>query len=226
VKLAAGIYARGSKEEINLENQLGPLRQLCAAREWEPVEYLEQETGDDDRARRPVFEQLLQDARKGRVRVIVVVGLDRLTRRVARLLQLFADCDRWNVRIVSLREKESWTDMDRRIRDFVLHGLGLAAELELENLRERTRKGLARARPATPGGIWRTKSGKAIGRPKANQLLLGAAARHRQAGMSLREAAKAAGVKPSSLRRYMARLEAAEAPGNDEGGPASTGGAP
>ena len=219
VRTCVGIYARGSDDSIDVENQLGPLREFCAARDFVVTEYIEHETGDDTRAKRPVFARLWEDARRGKVRVVIVVGLDRLTRRVSRLLELFADADRWKVRIISLRERESWTDMDARVRDFVLHGLGLAAEWELENLRDRTRKGLARVRPATPGGAWRTRTGKPIGRPRASQLLLAGAARRVQSGESIRAAAQAGGVSEASLRRYLKRLAG---PRNDEG----PGGAP
>lgn len=218
--MKAALYLRGSKEEIDLRNQRDPLLQLATARAWDTVEYLEQETGDDERAHRPVFASLLEDARRGRVRVIAVAGLDRLTRRAQRLVDLFDNFERWNTSVVSLREGDQWTELPAAYRRIVLLAIGTVAEQELMNLRDRTRKGIEKARRRG------TKSGKAIGRPKANQLMLGAAARHRQAGMSFRKAAHTAGVSEASLRRYMARLEAARAPQNDEGGSTGTGGAP
>ncbi len=217
--MKAALYIRGSKEEIDLRNQHDPLFKLAEARGWEIVEYVEVETGDDERARRPVLERLLKDARRGEVRQIAVVALDRLTRRTKVLVSLFDDFEKWKVGVVSLNEGDKWTEMDAPFRRIVLTAMGTAAEMEMLNLRKRVHKGLDRARRHG------TKSGKPIGRPRANQLLLGAAARHRQEGKSLRQAARLAGVKLSTLRRYMARLKAAEASRNDEGGPAGTSGA-
>jgi DNA invertase Pin-like site-specific DNA recombinase len=196
----AACYLRVSTDEQTTENQRAPLEQLCAVRNWEPVWFVETWSGRDDR--RPELAKLLEACRRGRVQVVAVVALDRLTRRVRTLLKLFEDFDRWGVQAVSLRE--SWTETDTRLRDLILHVLGFAAELEVANLRERTRAGMRRAREKG------TRTGRAIGRPRCSRTQLGAAAALVQGGASLRAAAKDTGVSVRSLKRHLATLTTLE----------------
>ena len=198
-------YLRVSTDEQTVENQRAPLEQLALARDWEPVWYEETWSGRDDR--RPELQRLLEDCRRGRVQAVAVVALDRLTRSVRTLLRLFEDFDRWAIQAVSLRE--SWTDVDTRLRDLVLHVLGFAAELEVSNLRERTRAGMKRA--AEKG----TKSGRAIGRPRLSRTQLAAGVALVQGGSSLRKASEDTGISVRSIKR---RLESLAAHQDDAGG--------
>ncbi len=197
-------YLRVSTDEQTVDNQRAPLEQLAQARGWEPVFYEETWSGRDDK--RPELARLLEDCRRGRVRAVAVVALDRLTRSVRTLLKLFEDFDRWGVQAISLRE--SWTDVDTRLRDLVLHVLGFAAELEVANLRARTRAGMQRA--AEKG----TRSGRPIGRPRLSRTHLAAAVALVQGGASLRKASQDTGISVRSIKR---RLEALAAPESHEG---------
>ena len=199
-------YLRVSTDEQTVENQRGPLEQLARARDWEPVWYEETWSGRDDR--RPALQKLLEDCRRGRVKAVAVVALDRLTRRVRTLLRLFEDFDRWGTQVISLRDKENWTEIEPRLRDLVLHVLGLAAEWEVDHLRARTVAGMRRA--AEQG----TKSGRAIGRPHLSRTQLAAAVELVQGGSSLRKAAADTGVSVRSIKR---RLSALAAPRNNKG---------
>jgi putative DNA-invertase from lambdoid prophage Rac len=214
--MRGGALIRVSTDEQELENQRAPLLELAAARGWE-LQWYEEHGVSGAAKRRPVLEQLLEDARRRHIRAVCVVALDRLGRSMGGVIATVLELDRLGCKVVSLREP--WLDMEGPTRSLLLAIFAWVAEQERAILVDRTKAGLRRARERG------TRSGKAIGRPRANQLLLGAAARYRQEGLSLREAARKAGVKPTSLRRHMARLAAAAAPGNDEGGPASTFGA-
>jgi DNA invertase Pin-like site-specific DNA recombinase len=193
-----GCYLRVSTDEQTVENQRGPLEQLAAARGWKPVWYEETWSGRDDR--RPVLQKLLEDCRKGRVGAVAVVALDRLTRRVKLLLKLFEDFDRWGVRAVSLRE--SWTDLPANLRDLVVHVLGFCAEMEVANLRERTRAGMRRAKEKG------TKSGRPIGRAPLSRTQLAAAVALVQGGASLRKASRDTGISVRSISRRLETLAA------------------
>jgi putative DNA-invertase from lambdoid prophage Rac len=214
--MKAGALVRVSTDAQDLENQRAPLAELAAARGWE-LQWYEEHGVSGAAKRRPELERLLDDARHRRIRAVCVAALDRLGRSMGGVISTVLELDRLGCKVVSLREP--WLDMEGPTRSLLLAIFAWVAEQERAILVDRTKAGLRRARERG------TRSGKAIGRPRANQLLLGAAARHRQEGKSLRQAAKLAGVKVSSLRRYMARLEAAEPPTNDEGGPAGTSGA-
>ncbi|WP_083680742.1 recombinase family protein [Archangium sp. Cb G35] len=197
-------YLRVSTDEQTVENQRAPLEQLARARDWEPVWYEETWSGRDDR--RPQLQKLLEDCRKGRVQAVAVVALDRLTRRVKTLLRMFEDFDRWGARVVSIRE--SWTDLPANLRDLVVHVLGFCAEMEVANLRERTRAGMRRAKEKG------TKTGRPIGRPRLSRTQLAGAVELVQGGASLRQASRDTGVSVRAIRR---RLDALAAPQNVEG---------
>ncbi len=63
--LAAALYIRVSTDRQTAENQLAELRQLAAARGFEPMSYEEVESAAKAR---PVMDRMLADARAGRVR--------------------------------------------------------------------------------------------------------------------------------------------------------------
>jgi len=195
----AALYLRVSTDAQTNDNQRGPLADLAEARGWTPVWY--EDVGSGAVRVRPALHQLQQDARAGRLRAVAVVALDRLGRNMRDVIDVVTDLDRCGCQVLSLREP--WLDTGGPARSLLLAVFGWVAEQERALLVERTRAGLARAKRQG------TKSGKPIGRPKANRILLGNAARLRQTNkdLSLRAAAKKAGVSPSSLRRYLAELE-------------------
>jgi DNA invertase Pin-like site-specific DNA recombinase len=187
----AALYVRVSTDRQETKNQLPDLQRLVAARGWEPVLYEETEGG----ARRlPVLERLLADAKAGKVGVIVVWALDRLSRQGAGpVLNMVAELDRVGVALVSIREP--WLDTSGPFRDVLVAFAATMAKLERARLVERTRAGIERAR----------REGKKLGRPRTSPLKLAAGAQRVQAGASIRAAAKAAGVGAETLRRYLAR---------------------
>jgi DNA invertase Pin-like site-specific DNA recombinase len=204
----AGLYARVSTEEQTEENQVRELLQLARARGWEPVVYRETMSGAV--RDRPELDRLLGDARAGRLGAVVVWALDRVHRTMVGCITTVLELDRLGVEVVSIREP--WLDTAGPVRSLLLAIFGWVAEQERARLIERTRAGLARAREKG------TRSGKAIGRPRASTILLSAAAervRTRQAevrdrlgylpraGNALRTAARDAGVSEATLRRWM-----------------------
>lgn len=198
----AALYLRVSTEDQTEENQLPDLLQLAHRRGWQPVEY--RETGSAAKAR-PVLDQLMVDARAGRLGAVVVWALDRLDRNMVACMLRVAELDRLGVAVVSVRE--SWLDTSGPARSLLVAVFGWVAEQERTRLIERTRAGLARAKREG------TRSGKAIGRPRASSILLNAAADLVQAGWKVRAAAREKGVREATLRRFLRELEGATLPG-------------
>jgi len=90
---------------------------------------------------RPVLEQIMAEARRGRVRLLVVAALDRLGRSAIDTITRLAELRALNVRVVSLREG---VDFGTPIGAMVASILAHLAEMERESIRERTRAGMAR----------------------------------------------------------------------------------
>jgi DNA invertase Pin-like site-specific DNA recombinase len=187
----AAIYARVSTLDQTTENQLGELRRYVEVRGWTATEYVDEGvSGAKDR--RPALDQLLRDARRRRVDVVVCWRLDRLGRNLKHLVTMLEDFQALGVAFVSLAEGIDATTPAGRLQ---MHVLAAIAEFERARIAERVRLGLARVRA----------QGKRLGRPRLDvsdeQLAT-------VTGLSVRQAARQLGVSPSTIyRRQMAARE-------------------
>lgn len=87
--MRAAIYLRISAdragEGLGVARQRADCQQLCATKNWTPVEYCDNDISAASGKRRPAYEQLLADIRDGRISAVVAWDLDRLHRRPAEL---------------------------------------------------------------------------------------------------------------------------------------------
>jgi DNA invertase Pin-like site-specific DNA recombinase len=72
--MRCAIYARVSTKKQETDMQLTDLRKYVARMEWETVEYLEKASSVKHR---PVFEEVLREAKAGRIGVVLVWRIDR-----------------------------------------------------------------------------------------------------------------------------------------------------
>ena len=188
--MRCAIYARVSTLDQEPENQLQELRLYVAARGWSSVEYVDRGvSGAKDR--RPALDQLVVDARRRKVDVLLCWRLDRLGRNLRHLVVLLEDLHATGVAFVSLNEGIDATTPAGKLQ---LHILAALAEFERGRIRERVMAGLQRARA----------QGKRLGRPrKARPAIL-------VPGGSVREAARVWGVSKSTAARW---ISAAQGPG-------------
>lgn len=110
--MRVAIHARVSTSDKGQDprNQLLELRRYSEGKaNCAPiVEYVEQETATGKK-RRPVFDQMLQDAERGRFEVLVIWAIDRLSREGPLKTMLLLDrMHRAGVKVKSL--KEPWLD--------------------------------------------------------------------------------------------------------------------
>src|SRR5207302_3343335 len=140
--MRAAIYARVSTFDQEPENQLQELRRYVRARGWSAAEYVDRGvSGAKDR--RPALDQLLADARRRRIDVLVCWRLDRLGRNLKHLITLLDDLQVLGVAFVSLAEGIDATTPAGKLQ---LHILAAIAEFERERIRERVLAGLPRAK--------------------------------------------------------------------------------
>ena len=178
----AALYARVSTLDQEPENQLAELRRYVAARDWVPIEYVDQGvSGAKDR--RPALDRLVADARRRQVDTVVVWRLDRLGRSLKHLVTLLDEFHAVGVGFVSLGEG---IDLHTPAGRLQLHILAALAEFERSRIAERVTAGLARARA----------QGKRLGRPRSRPLPHGV-----PATLTTREAALLWGVSKSTVNR-------------------------
>lgn len=186
--MRAAVYARVSTVDQEPENQLRELRRYVAARGWSAAEYVDRGvSGTKDR--RPALDQLIADAKRRRIDVLVCWRLDRLGRSLKHLIALLDELASLGVAFVSLAEGIDATTPAGKLQ---MHILGAIAEFERSRIVERVRSGMARAK----------SQGRRLGRPQRaipDELL--APVR----GLSVREAAKRLGVSPATAHRWLSQ---------------------
>lgn len=192
--MKVAIYSRVSTatKGQDTENQARDMRAWAAANQHEIVaEYSDQVPGSG-KARRPQFEQMMQDARARRFEMLVFWSLDRLSREgvYATLSHLKALDD---AGVCWRSHTEAYLDSCGVFRDAVLAILAAVAKQERLRISERVKAGLETARA----------NGRVGGRPRAPWPpdLVARVATMREAGATLREISHATGMCRSKAHR-------------------------
>ena len=188
----AALYLRVSTVDQHPETQLHDLRQMAAQRGYEIVaEFTDKISGT--KAKRPGLDQMMADARRGRVDVVLVWACDRIARSTRHFLEVLDDLNRLEVEFVSFREQ---IDTGGPLGRAIIVIIGAIAELERSLIVERVRAGMRRAR----------LEGQRIGRAP---LVLDNAAiqQDRQRGQSIRQIAKGHSVSTATVQRVLRKQE-------------------
>ncbi|MDG6221583.1 MAG: recombinase family protein, partial [Candidatus Thermoplasmatota archaeon] len=137
-KRVAAIYARVSTAEqtnnYSLETQVKHCRSHAQAQGWRHRIYRDPGHSASNMDR-PGLEQLIADAEKRRVNIILVHRLDRLSRSILDFAQLYAYLQEYGVDVVSTTEPINTTD---EIGRFFMYQLINFAQLERELFKRRS----------------------------------------------------------------------------------------
>lgn len=187
------IYCRVSTDVQTTDNQV-PETELLASMRGQVVQRYT-ETGSASK-RRPAFEAMLKDAKRGAFDVLIIWAIDRFGRSMVGNLNDLLELERIGVQVCSVRE--SWLDTAGPTRGLLVAVFSWAAEQERARLIERTKAGMARAR------VKGTRSGKPIGRAKRH-VDVDEARRLLAEGFSQRAISKALAVPLGTLQRALVR---------------------
>lgn len=147
------LYARVSRQEQNLENQLIVLQDEVARHDdWEVVGIFQDKSSGANQSR-PDLDRMMKDARSKKIDMILATKLDRMARSTLNLAKLCDELDRLNVGLKFVEQNIDLSTPEGRLIRTVL---GAIAEFELELIHSRTKDGQERAR----------REGKVIGRPR------------------------------------------------------------
>jgi len=199
--MTTALYVRTSTLDQAGEAQLHALRRAAEARCWVDAQAFTDLGHSSDlghsgaKAHRPTLDRLRAAARAGEVRQVLVFALDRLGRSLRDLLLLLDDLAAAGCSVISLRES---IDLSTPTGRLVVHLIASLAEFERELIRARVRAGLARVK-----ATGRTRSGRAVGRPR-REVDLDAVAELRAQGRSWRDIAQALHVPRRTLTRAWA----------------------
>ncbi len=150
------LYCRVSRADLNLENQLLPLKRRAESERWTYEVFTEKESS---RNTRPVKEDLKRRLRNREFEGVCVYALDRWCRSVSEFAQELEEFNKRKIGFYTVREGFSF---DSAIGTAMAQLVMVFAQLERDLIRERTMAGLDRARA----------QGKKLGRPRKQKVVL------------------------------------------------------
>lgn len=189
-----GLYVRISTGHQSVDLQLQALRDYCKSRGWEIVKVYEDKGESGKSESRPAFDEMMQDAARGRLDTVLVFRCDRFSRSVRHFVNTLHALEQMGVGFVSVNEGIDLTS-DNPLTKVVMLLVSALAEMELSILKERQAAGIKAAQGR----------GVRFGRPRAG-FDIKKAMELRENGLSLRKTAKALGVSVSTLSRNLPRI--------------------
>jgi DNA invertase Pin-like site-specific DNA recombinase len=148
-------YVRVSRDDQNVENQIRLLLDEGLRRESIYVDHISGISNMEDREGYTKMMDFIQKNPDQPI-TLYVFEISRLGRSFLETLNTVRSLEKSGIRVWSLSPAESWSRIDdKKLRDLMLSIFSWVADRERENLIERTKLGLARARA----------EGKHLGRP-------------------------------------------------------------
>lgn len=141
----AVLYARYSSDkqrETSIDDQLRQARERASAEGWHIVAQHADEgiSGSTPVARRAGGKALLADALAGRFEILILEGLDRLSREIGEGETITKRLEHCGIRIIGTADGYDSAASGRKVMRIAR---GLVNELYLDDLREKTHRGLA-----------------------------------------------------------------------------------
>lgn len=189
-------YIRVSTKDQNTRSQRSEIDQWRRSHGIDSnsvVWYEDQESGAT--LDRPAFDRLQADIFAGKVKTVLIWKLDRLSRNLREGVNLLADWTAKGVRIVVITQQIDLSGPIGRIIAAVMLGL---AEIELENIRERQKAGIAAARAR---GVYKGRE------PGARKASPERARELADRGNTSEEIAAALKISPRTVARYLKTTE-------------------
>ncbi len=204
--MTVACYIRVSTPDQNSELQLRELRDYATRQGWELADAY-QDVGSGSNACRPGLDRLMEDAREGKFKVVLVWKLDRFGRSLVDCLKNIELLEGSGIRFIAITQGLD-TDHKNPASRFLLQILGAAAEFERSLIIERVQAGQARYRQDYQAGrVGRTvhsRSGKNLPAHRPRKIFDRAkVVRLRQDGLSLRQIADSMGIGLGTVSRTL-----------------------
>lgn len=143
-KIVVGLYPRVSTEDQSryghsLDEQEDRLKKLCDYKEYEIYKVYREEGVSAKSMKRPMFQEMIQDMKNGKINKIIVYKLDRLTRSIQDLENICKMLEEYNCSLESVSED---INTDTATGKFFIRMTTILAQLEIERCSERTKFGM------------------------------------------------------------------------------------
>ncbi len=146
------IYARVSTRDQSTEIQLVEIQAYLKVRGWEHFTvYEDKATGTN--TNRPMLKLLQEDARAGKLDLVVCWKLDRFARSLPDLIRMLQELSELGIEFISIKDQ---LDLTTSVGKLMLHIIGAFANFEADLIKERVCAGIANAKA----------KGQRLGRPR------------------------------------------------------------
>ena len=193
--MKAGLYARVSTDEQTTEQQLVELRHMAESRGYKWAEYVDDGfSGALPEGKRPGLQKMMEDAHRGRIKVVMCWDVSRLGRSVQIVVNLVERLREYGVQFATLRDIIDTTTPQG---EFQFHVFAALAQLNRKMISQNTKAKLAilkrRGVKLGPPTIANRKKRKAVD-PQMITVRIGK--------MSYREIARELGIGKTTVQRY------------------------
>ena len=149
-------YLRVSTDQQDVNSQRIGIEEFCTSKGWVIDEWIMDEgvSGATELSKRKLG-KLLKKCKKGDT--LVFSEISRIARKLVIVFEVIKACSEKGVKIYTVKDRYVLEDSIQS--KVIVTVMGLAAEIERDLIRQRTREGIKRARAA----------GKIIGRPKGRK---------------------------------------------------------
>lgn len=142
-----GLYPRVSTEDqaregFSLSEQKDKMLKLCELKDYKVYKIYEDAGKSAKNMDRPAFKEMWKDIEDGKINLIIVYKLDRLTRSIQDLEEICTFLEKHNCSLESMCEEINTSTANGK---FFIRMLTILAQLEIERTSERTKVGLAGA---------------------------------------------------------------------------------
>lgn len=153
----AGVYVRVSTEEqakegLSIDAQIDRCTAFCKARGWDLFQIYTDAGYSAGSMHRPALQRLLDDARAGKLEILLVYKIDRFSRKLKDLISILEDLKAQKVNFTSVTEQ---IDTTTAMGEAFFQIIGVFAQLERGMVKERVEMAFDK----------KIRSGEALHRP-------------------------------------------------------------
>jgi len=139
--MKAGIYARVSTKEQNIDKQVDELTDYCKRNNYEYDSYVDKGISGSKESR-PEFNRLMDDVRLKKIDLVVVYKIDRFSRSMQHFLKIMQELKNKNIGFISITQP---IDTTSSAGELLMNILACFAQFERNLIRERVKLGKDRS---------------------------------------------------------------------------------
>ena len=140
--MKAGIYARVSTKEQNIDKQVDELTDYCKRNNYEYESYVDKGISGSKESR-PEFNRLMDDVRLKKIDLVVVYKIDRFSRSIQHFLKIMQELKNKNIGFISITQP---IDTTSSAGELLMNILACFAQFERNLIRERVKLGKDRSK--------------------------------------------------------------------------------